>query len=100
RSVVPRRQSLRRRLLTATAWPVGVTFTSWHYFLRTTPIHRRELAGSPDDHPPSIPTTLAHEELQEPGDGVGPLFRRRYTAHVRDAELSAQQLIARVGGGA
>jgi hypothetical protein len=89
---------LRRRLLTATAWPVGVTFTSWHYFWRTTPIHRRELAGSPDDHPPSIPTTLAHEELQEPGDGVGPLFRRRYTAHVRDAELSAQQLIARVGG--
>jgi hypothetical protein len=28
---------------------------------------------------------------------VGPLFRRRYTARVRDADLSPEQLIARVG---
>jgi len=88
---------LRRRLLTATAWPVGVTLTSWHYMWRTTPIHRRELTGSADDGPPPIPVTLAHEELQRPTDGVGPLFRRRYTARVRDADLSPEQLIARVG---
>ena len=97
RLAVPRRQSLRRRLLTATAWPVGVTLTSWHYMWRTTPIHRRELPGSADDGPPPIPVTLAHEELQRPTDGVGPLFRRRYTARVRDADLSPEQLIARVG---
>lgn len=64
---------------------------------RTTPIHRRELPGSADDGPPPIPVTLAHEELQRPTDGVGPLFRRRYTARVRDADLSPEQLIARVG---
>jgi len=88
---------LRRRLLTATAWPVGLTLTSWHYMWRTTPIHRREQAGSTDDGPPPIPVTLAHEELQGPAEGVGPLFRRRYTARVRHADLSAEELIARIG---
>ena len=97
RTAVPRRQSLHRRMLTATAWPVGLTLTSWHYMWRTTPIHRRELAGTAGDGPPQIPATLAHEELQQPADGVGPLFRRRYTARVRDADLSAEQLIARIG---
>jgi hypothetical protein len=88
---------LHRRLLTATAWPVGITLTSWHYMWRTTPIHRREQAGSTDDGPPPIPVTLAHEELQGPAEGVGPLFRRRYSARVRDADLSAEELIARIG---
>src|SRR4051812_26001198 len=121
RSAVPRRPSLHRRLLTATAWPVGLTLTSWHYMWRTTPIHRRAgrrgrgggrrppppaggAGGGPppppprggggggrSPPPPPPPATLAHEELQEPADGVGPLFRRRYAARVRDADLSAEQ---------
>lgn len=74
---------------------MGVVLTSWHYMWRTTPIHRRELAGSADDGPPPILSTVA-QEVQRPADGVGPLFRRRYTAHVRAPKLTSEQLIARV----
>lgn len=94
---MPRRPPLRRRLATAARWPVGVGLTSWRYMWRTTPMHRREVPGSyGEDAPPPLPAGVDRREVQGVEDGVGPLFHRRYRARIRDAALSAEDLLARV----
>jgi hypothetical protein len=94
---MPRRPSLFRRLTTATRWPVGVTLTSWRYMWRTTPLYRFEEPGSwPDDAPPPLPAEVSHEEVQRVGDGAGAFFHRRYLAVIRDADLTPEELMARV----
>jgi hypothetical protein len=91
------RLSVGRRLGTAALWPVGIALTSWHYMWRTTPMHRRELPGSPSDAPPPLPAGLASHELQLPGDGVGPLYHRLYQVRIREAAVSPEALMARLG---
>jgi len=94
---MPRRPTLTRRLGTAARWPVGVALTSWRYMWRTTPLHRRELAGRLPDHaPPPIPAGVSRDEVQHPPDGAGPLFHRVYRARMRDARLGAEELIAAI----
>jgi len=64
---------------------------------RTTPLHRRELAGSAaEDGPPPVPADASREEAQLTGDGVGPLFHRRYQARIRRPRLSAEALMGRL----
>jgi hypothetical protein len=89
-----------RRWLTAATWPVGVALTSWDYMWRTTVMHRREVAESETDAhmPHSYPPAVDATEVQSVHDGVGPLFHRRYRAHVRDCELDPEQLMAAVKG--
>jgi hypothetical protein len=66
---------------------------------RTTPMHRREEAGAvADDAPPDLPEEVTRDEVQHASDGVGPLFHRRYSALVREPELSPEDLIAHVAG--
>ena len=56
RRLVSRRPKLSRRLATAARWPLGVGLTSWRYMWRTTPMHRREQAGTVErDAPPALP---------------------------------------------
>jgi hypothetical protein len=88
---------LHRRLTTAAAWPVGVALTSWHYLWRTTPMHRSEEGGSRDDLPPPLPEGFARDDVQTVADGVGPLFHRLYRARIRDARLSPEEVISRLG---
>jgi uncharacterized protein DUF1990 len=65
---------------------------------RTTPLHREEVTGSlPDDAPPRLPSGIERSEVQQPGDGAGPLFHRRYRARIRQPEVSPETLIQRVG---
>jgi uncharacterized protein (UPF0548 family) len=94
---MPRRAALPRPFITAAVWPVGVGLTSWHYMWRTTPLHRRELAGSlEEDGPPPLPAEVSHDAVQLAENGVGALFHRRYRARLRGGRLSAEQLIASV----
>ena len=94
---MPTSQSSLRRLGTATRWPLGVAITSWRYLWRTTPMHRSEKPGSlPEDGPPALPTECDWDDLQEPRDGAGTLFHRRYWTRIRNAELTAKQLMARL----
>jgi hypothetical protein len=80
------------RPITILTWPLGVAFTSWSYVWRTTPIHRRDVSGSPDeDMPPPLPS--GEEGLQRPEDGSGPLFHRTYTGRYREAAMSPEDLI-------
>src|SRR5215210_3805722 len=60
-----RRPKLSRRLATAARWPLGIGLTSWRYMWRTTPMHRREQAGTLErDGPPSLPPTFDDAEVQ------------------------------------
>jgi hypothetical protein len=64
---------------------------------RTTPMHRSEEPGTArDDTAPPLPDHVDHEELQRPDDGVGPLFHRMYRARIRNASLSAEQVVGAV----
>jgi hypothetical protein len=84
-------------MATAVRWPVGVALTSWRYMWRTTPIHRSEEPGSwPEDAPPPVPDGLLDEQVQLLRDGAGPLFRRRYIAHVRGPRLPPEEVMARL----
>ena len=70
---MPKRPPLGRRLATAARWPVCVGLTSWSYMWRTTPMHRREEAGTlDDDAPPALPDDVSHEEVQHPSACAGP----------------------------
>ena len=94
---MPRRQSPGRRWLTAAGWPAGIVLTSWHYMWRTTPLRRREETGSwPDDAPPPLPRNGGREEVQRVGDGAGAFFRRRYRVKIRGADMTAEQLVAKL----
>ncbi len=97
---MPRRPSFSHRWLTALTWPVGVALTSWDYMWRSTPMHRRELVESDvQAHvPPGLPDTVDDHEVQAPQAGHGPLFHRRYSTRIRDAELTAGELLGRLTG--
>ena len=92
-----RARTRSRRLPTALGWPWGIAITSWDYMWRTTPLHRSERAGSAqEDAPPRLPEGLPTEDVQTADDGVGPLFHRRYSARIRDARLSPEELMATI----
>ncbi len=91
---MPRKTPPWRTLTTATRWPIGVLFTSFRYLWRTTPIKRDEEPGDlAVDLPPELPDDVSHEEVQRVGDGVGPLFHRRYRISLRDSAMGPRELI-------
>src|SRR4051794_34489552 len=82
---------------TALTWPVGVTWTAWHYLWRILPVWRSEVPGTrAEDSPPPIPLGVEVEGLQRPDDGSGPLFHREYTGAVADGGISAAELFTRL----
>jgi len=92
---MPRRESLPRRLRTATRWPVGVTLTSWRYMWRTTPFHRSEVEGTrAEDAAPELPAGVPRDEVQLEGSGA--LYHRLYRGRIRDTPLSPAALIDRI----
>jgi hypothetical protein len=92
---MPPRAALAPRTATALRWPFGVALTAWSYMWRTTPMHRREHAGSVgDDAPPPIPADVDPAHVQRWEAGHGPLFHRRYAVRIADSALSAEQLMS------
>jgi hypothetical protein len=88
---------LPRRLGSLLTWPFGVALTSWVYVWRTTPIHRREIGGSPEeDLPPPLPQEISTQAVQRVQQGAGPLFHRTYTGRIDDAQLSPDQLMEKL----
>ncbi len=74
-----------------------MALTSWRYLWRTTPLHRREGRGSADaDGPPPLPPDVDVDELQPAGQGVGPLFHRRYRARVAGSTMAPEDVISRI----
>jgi hypothetical protein len=94
-----RRLTVSRRAATAARWPLGVLKTGWDYLWRTTPMHRSEGPGSmPADMPPPLPPDIERSDLQDVGDGFGPLMHRCYVLNLREADLTAAQLIGAFAG--
>jgi len=95
---MPRRPKPSARWLLALTWPTGIALTSWDYMWRTTVMHRHEtVCGAAADHlPPAYPTAIDDTEVQQPRDGVGPLFHRRYSTRIRNSGLSAPALMAQL----
>ncbi len=94
---MPASLPLTRSLGIAARWPVGIALTSWRYMWRTTPLHRQEMPGSlADDAGPELPPEVDRVELQPAEEGSGPLFHRRYVTRIREARLSARELMDRV----
>jgi hypothetical protein len=94
---MPRRPRATRRWLTAATWPIGVALTAWDYMWRTTPMRRREVvtATLPDDLQATL-RSVSREDLQPQDSGTGPLFHRRYATCIREADLSAREVMAAV----
>jgi hypothetical protein len=94
---MPASLPVTRSLGIAARWPVGIALTSWRYMWRTTPLHRREMPGSlQDDGVPELPPQIDRAELQPPEEGSGPLFHRRYVTRIREARLSAREIMDRL----
>jgi hypothetical protein len=88
---------LPRSVVISARWPAGIALTAWSYTWRTTAIHRREIDGLwPADGPPAVDAAVSRAGVQRPEDGAGPLFRRRYTARIRDADVTARELMTRL----
>ena len=61
-------------------------------------MHRHETQASPDQvKTPVLPGAVDPSEIQTIRDGAGPLFHRRYAIRIRDARMSPEELIERIG---
>ena len=89
----------RRRALRALRWSRRVATTAWEYLSRTRRVRRHEGAGSAaEDLPAPLPSNLALTGLQDLAEGVGPLLHRCYVARVRDAKMTAAEVIGAFAG--
>jgi hypothetical protein len=77
-------------------WPAGLALVSWRYLWRTTPLHRVEERDLPEERPPALPESAAHDDLQPAESGYGPLFHRRYSVLVAGSGLSPAGLMSEV----
>lgn len=79
-------------------WPLGLARISWRYLWRTTPVHRTEAEGDAADRPDPVPAAALDDDVQQVGDGVGPLLRRRYAVSIHGAEVAPEQVVGRLSG--
>jgi hypothetical protein len=91
------RTELGRRAGTVARWPLGMGLASWRYMWRTSPLHRVDEDGTPEeDLPPPLPDHLDDGCVQGVRDGFGPLYRRRYGVRIEGSSLTAEQLMAKI----
>ena len=79
-------------------WAVGTGLALVRYPFQRVPTYRRDRIGDhhvdrpdPDRDLPGDPATV-----QRAGDGVGPLYHRRYWIEMTDTALGPEELVARV----
>lgn len=77
-------------------WPVGIGLASWRYMWRTTPVFRNDGSSPSAVVVPPLPAEVIDDRLQQPEDGVGPLYHRCYRACICAARKSPEELMARI----
>src|SRR5918999_2245697 len=85
---------LGRRAGTVALWPVGMGLASWRYLWRTSPMHRYDEDGGPQDAGPPLADDMLDERVQRPEDGAGPFYRRQYSVRIEGSTLVPEQLMA------
>jgi hypothetical protein len=90
------KDGLARRAGTVLLWPVGMALASWRYLWRTTPLHRVDEPGSAEDAEPPLSGAVVDDRLQRSQDGVGPLFRRRYSVRIEGSPTTPERLITAI----
>ncbi len=65
---------------------------------RTTPLHRAETRGRLEDHPPPpLDPAVDDSDVQPPEAGTGAFFHRNYRTRIREAALSPEEIVDRIG---
>lgn len=80
-------------------WCLGTGLVTWRYLWETTPLHRTEEPGDPEDpadSPPALAPEVAGEPLLRAEDGYGPLYHRRFTVRVAAPRRHAADVLGRV----
>jgi hypothetical protein len=70
-----------------------MALVTWCYVWRVTALHRSETPGDSSDLPPRIPPALTDECSQLLTDGVGPMFRRRFSVRVESSNMAPEKLM-------
>ncbi len=78
---------------TVLRFPAGMALVTWRYLWRVTALHRSEAEGDSRDLPPRIPPDLTDACSQFLADGSGPMFHRRFSVRIEDADLTAPELM-------
>ena len=82
------------RLATVARWPLGIALVSWRYMWRTTPVHRSEEPGGPEDLPEEWERDQAANGSQPLSEGSGDMLHRRYTVRMTGSPMSPAGLMA------
>lgn len=70
-----------------------MALVTWRYFWRVTALHRRETSGDSSDLPPPLPPELVDEKTKTLGDGVGPMFHRRFSVRIKGSRMGPRELL-------
>lgn len=68
----------------------------WRWLRRSRAVPRRRLRAGARSDIDQLPRR-GGDRVQSPREGVGPLYQRRYTVRIADSQLTAAELISRVG---
>jgi hypothetical protein len=82
----------RDRLGIVLRWPIGIALVSWRYMWRTTPLHRSEEPGGPEDLPDPVEGAAA-DRLQPLAAGAGPMLHRFYAVRIAGSDMEPPALI-------
>ncbi|MFA1554158.1 DUF1990 family protein [Actinomadura chokoriensis] len=77
-------------------WPVGMGIAAWRWLRRSRGVPRRRLHAGVQPEVGRLPQRDG-DRVQDPRQGVGPLYQRRYTVRISGSPLTAAELIDRVG---
>lgn len=88
------------RLRQTARWAVGTSLALARYPFQRVPMYRRDRLGTHHDARPDPDRELPGDPdtVQRAGDGVGPVYHRRYWVEVTDTALGPQELIEVIAG--
>jgi len=85
-----------RRRVRAVRWPMGMGLAGWRWLRRSRRVPRRRLRTEAATEVERIPRR-AGDRVQDAGQGVGPIYQRRYIVRISGSPLAPAELMARLG---
>jgi hypothetical protein len=84
------------RLRQVGRWGIGMVVTTGRYAVHRVPFYRRNRRPGCDEDVPDLARDLpgGAGRIQRAGDGLGPLYHRRYEIAFTDSELTCEQIVS------